>query len=204
MRPDLETTRRMYDLHCQGLTLQQVADLEGVSNQTVSKRFKRQGLSVRPRTSEDRFWSKVDKSAGVDGCWIWTAYKDSNGYGWVTINSEKRPAHRVAYESMTGERLGELELDHACHNPSCVNPHVRHARPATHKQNMENRAGAQRNSTTGVRGVYPVGSRFMARVQHNGEVFHLGVYATIAEAEAVACSKRLELFSHNEIDGVSA
>lgn len=190
----------MYNLYCQGLSLRQVAELEGVSNQTVSKRFKRQGLLTRPKTSLDRFWSKVDRSAGIDGCWIWMAYKDPNGYGWVGFGGERQAAHRLAYELVTGELLGEMEIDHACHNPSCVNPHPRHLRLATRKQNSENRQGAQRNSFTGVRGVYRSGERFMARVQHDGKVIHLGTFGSIEEAEDVVRTKRLELFSHNEID----
>lgn len=47
--PDLETTHRMYDLYCQGMSLEQVAKQENVSRQTVFTRFKRRGLDMRPR-----------------------------------------------------------------------------------------------------------------------------------------------------------
>jgi hypothetical protein len=47
--PDLVGTQRMYDLYCQGLSLEQVAIQEGVSRQSVYTRFKRQGLSMRAR-----------------------------------------------------------------------------------------------------------------------------------------------------------
>lgn len=30
---------------------------------------------------EARFWSKVDKSGGPDGCWLWKAGLDKHGYG---------------------------------------------------------------------------------------------------------------------------
>jgi hypothetical protein len=48
-KPDIVGTERMYDLYCQGLSLAQVAEREGVSRQTVFTRFKRQGLDMRPR-----------------------------------------------------------------------------------------------------------------------------------------------------------
>jgi len=35
----------------------------------------------------DRFWSKVDQSAGPNACWPWTAYRNPGGYG------EVNPAH---------------------------------------------------------------------------------------------------------------
>lgn len=47
--PDIATTERMYDLYCQGNSLAKVAEIEGVSRQTVYTRFKRLGLDMRPR-----------------------------------------------------------------------------------------------------------------------------------------------------------
>nr|WP_255567496.1 HNH endonuclease [Corynebacterium sp. TAE3-ERU16] len=48
-KPDLVGTQRMYDLYCQGMSLEQVAAREGVTRQTVYTRFKRRGLDLRPR-----------------------------------------------------------------------------------------------------------------------------------------------------------
>lgn len=48
-KPDLAGTQRMYDLYCQGFSLAEVAEIEGVTRQTVYTRFKRQGLDMRPR-----------------------------------------------------------------------------------------------------------------------------------------------------------
>jgi hypothetical protein len=48
-KPDIVGTQRMYDLYCQGLSLARVAEIEGVSRQSVFTRFKRQGLDMRPR-----------------------------------------------------------------------------------------------------------------------------------------------------------
>jgi hypothetical protein len=32
-------------------------------------------------TTADRFWSKVDRTAGPDGCWLWTRKRTKTGYG---------------------------------------------------------------------------------------------------------------------------
>jgi hypothetical protein len=107
-------------------------------------------------------------------------------------------AHRYAYELMVGPI--EARLDHRCLNRLCVNPE--HLRPATAKQNNENRAGAQANSLTGVRGVtFDAGKRkYRARVRHNRQLIHVGWFHTIEEAETAVVAKRNELFTHNELD----
>jgi hypothetical protein len=49
-------------------------------------------------TLEERFWNKVDKSAGPDASWPWTASTRSGGYGQFRPASKQRPigARRVA------------------------------------------------------------------------------------------------------------
>lgn len=48
-KPDTDGTQRMYDLYCQGNSLSEVANIEGVTRQTVYTRFKRAGLDLRER-----------------------------------------------------------------------------------------------------------------------------------------------------------
>lgn len=76
---------------------------------------------------QDRFWSKVEKTAT---CWIWLASKDIKGYGWFGINSRNVvKAHRFSYEfhkgkipkDGNGKRFG-MFVCHHCDNPSCVRP----------------------------------------------------------------------------------
>jgi hypothetical protein len=89
----------------------------------------------------DRFWAKVDTSAGLFGCWVWT--------GAYSTKSRHRPARPAFYVSQwrgeDGKRAGSLivpaarmalslsdgvplsdrqglEARHRCDNPSCVNP----------------------------------------------------------------------------------
>ena len=82
-----------------------------------------------------RFWSKVDKSAGVDGCWLWTGPTRTSGYGHFTVRRESFQAHRFAYDSVHSEApLGSLLACHTCDTPLCCNP--AHIFPGTSKDNM--------------------------------------------------------------------
>jgi hypothetical protein len=152
-----------------------------------------------------RFLSKIDFSAGVDGCWIWTAgsFRNSTGdrYGSFRLDGKNQRAHRIAYEWATGEQLGTLFADHRCRNTLCVNP--AHLRPATNKANQEHRGGANLNNhSSGRRGVswYAPTQRWWARVHHNGKNIHAGYFATIEEAAEAVRLKRCELHTHNDID----
>ena len=90
------------------------------------------------------------------------------------------------------------------HKPTCelrcVNP--AHLRVATQKQNLENLRGARRRSKTGVRGVFWIESlgRYRAEVRHWGICHHVGCFDSINEAESAVIAKRLELFTHNDVD----
>lgn len=57
-------------------------------------------------------------------CWIWTAAKNSGGYGLFHVSSVSpcRLAHRWSYEYHVGPILGGLSLDHMCRIRNCVNP----------------------------------------------------------------------------------
>lgn len=146
---------------------------------------------------EAAFWGKAET---VGACLVWTASKTEKGYGKVGIGGRSLRAHRVAYELTNGPIGDGIQIDHTCHNPSCILPD--HLRATTHKQNQENRAGAIRTSKSGVRGVtlHKQSGRWVANIGHNGALIYLGMFGTVAEAEAVVVAKRLELFTHNDAD----
>jgi hypothetical protein len=81
------------------------------------------------RSPEQRFWQKVEKTAF---CWNWTGAKDRKGYGCFYAGSGIGMvlAHRYAF----GARPEDMELDHLCRNPSCVNPS--HLEFVTPRENM--------------------------------------------------------------------
>ena len=60
------------------------------------------------------------------GCWNWTAYIGSSGYGFLFTGTKKRPkpklAHRMSYEIHNGPIPDGLNVLHTCDNRPCVNP----------------------------------------------------------------------------------
>ena len=85
------------------------------------------------RSAEERFWEKVDTSAGPLGCWPWTASGSRDGYGQFSADGRGVRAHRFAYELLVGPIPEGLQLDHLCRNPGCVNP--AHLEPVTGWEN---------------------------------------------------------------------
>jgi hypothetical protein len=80
----------------------------------------------RAMSVEDRFWAKVDKSAGPEGCWLWTAGKIGQGYGAFYAYGRKFLAHRFAYQLTIGPLSDLFQVDHVrergCRHRHCVNP----------------------------------------------------------------------------------
>lgn len=142
------------------------------------------------------FWEGVDQQ-GPDDCWLWTRSTD-NRYGTVSRSGKLRKAHVVAYELTFGPVPSGNEIDHRCHVWLCCNP--RHLRATTHKQNLENLQGAKCTNVTGVRGVSLYRGKYRAVVGHHGQRYYLGDFVSLEEAEAVVVAKRLELFTHNDVD----
>lgn len=75
-------------------------------------------------TIEERFWQRVDQSAGPDGCWVWTGARLAAGYGRSPLGRRgKGPlAHRRSWELANGPIPQGMHVLHHCDNPPCVNP----------------------------------------------------------------------------------
>lgn len=81
-----------------------------------------------------RFWAKVDKSAGTEGCWLWTGTKLKTGYGMFTVRRfVNASAHRFSYLVAHKRINSKLIIRHRCDNPRCVNP--AHLEQGTHEDN---------------------------------------------------------------------
>lgn len=74
----------------------------------------------------------------ASGCWLWCKSMRSDGYGQVLSGRAKIPAHRHIYERLIGPIPDELQLDHLCRNPRCVNP--AHLEPVTQRENIRRSA----------------------------------------------------------------
>ncbi len=153
---------------------------------------------------EDRFWAKVDQSAGPDGCWPWLASRHGGHeggearYGKFGLRGKDVQAHRVAYELTNGPIPTGLQVDHTCHNTLCMNP--AHLRLATPGQNTANRDGARRDSRTGIRGVVPSWSRWRAEVKQHGRFAYQATYDRIWDADLAAILARATVFGPNAAD----
>lgn len=68
----------------------------------------------------ERFWSKVEKKDS--GCWEWTGYKTSDGYGQFRYKQKLYRAHRLSAIMLKNEDPIGKQVHHICINPACVNP----------------------------------------------------------------------------------
>ena len=67
----------------------------------------------------ERFHAKVNKT---QGCWVWTAGKNSSGYGVFRVGDRMVLAHRVAWILAYGPIPEDAQVLHECDNPPCMCP----------------------------------------------------------------------------------
>lgn len=72
----------------------------------------------------ERFWRSVKKTPT---CWLWTASKDSNGYGQFNVKGIGTLVHRFSFELHKGKIPSDNSYHgicvlHTCDTPNCVNP----------------------------------------------------------------------------------
>ncbi len=127
--------------------------------------------------------------------WKWCAHWYRNGFratrNSLKVNGKQKSIlmHRVIAERMG---IDIAQIDHKDQNP--LNNQRPNLRSATVSQNLHNR-GAQKNSTTGVKGVYfdKQRGKYRAQIRVEGKQYYLGLYDTIPEAIVVVQRKREEL-----------
>jgi len=84
------------------------------------------------KTTEERFWEKVEKT---DGCWFWTGGVNGSGYGSILHYGKAIKVHRFSYELSYGLIAETLEAHHKCGNKICVNPeHIQLINKVFHAQ----------------------------------------------------------------------
>ena len=82
----------------------------------------------------DRFWRKVDTSAGPYACWPWTASVRPTGYGQFSYQGKPVTATRALWQMYHGPLPSSVHVLHHCDNPPCVHP--LHLYLGNHRQNM--------------------------------------------------------------------
>lgn len=152
-------------------------------------------MSRRKAQSVDHAFQLYAQPEGE--CIVWTGSTRA-GYGRVSTPQGRRQAHRVSYERSVGPVPEGMEIDHICFNKACIKP--QHLRPVTRKQNMEHKPGAYANSQSGVRGVHPYKGRWKGEVNHNKKAYLAGYFDSVEEAAEAVRLKRLELFTHSDVD----
>lgn len=128
-------------------------------------------------------------------CLLWTGYVSPGGYAYIKYQGVMMGVHRAVWLDFYGSLPpAGIVLDHRCSNRTCVN--LDHLRPATPKENMEHRKGANKNSRSGIRGVSirPDG-KFYARLCHGRKKIWVGVFDTAEEAASAVDLKRRELYT---------
>lgn len=100
-------------------------------------------------TPEERFWGRVDRSAGEGKCWLWTGYRNRQGYGRAGLRGMVTGAHRIAWQIANGPIPEGLFVLHSCDVPACCNP--AHLRTGTAGHNAWDRSKRNRNGATGRR-----------------------------------------------------
>lgn len=142
------------------------------------------------KTFEEKMrWNTKEESS----CVIWIGVRNVQGYGQTNANGRGISAHRYVWEHHNGKIPEGLEIDHICHNVSCVN--IEHLRVVTRQQNAQYRQGAMPGNRSGIRGVtyHPGSGKWRARVSHNKKMYNLGLFEDRYEAGKVAALMRQEL-----------
>ena len=121
------------------------------------------------------------------------AGRDPRGYRRIQIDKHRHPAHVLAWFYMTAQWPAD-EIDHK--NTNTGDNRFENLRPATRKQNNENKR-QYRRSTPGTRGIYPEGRKWRASIRHDNRQIYLGSFATLEEAQAVRRAAEDRLFTHH-------
>ena len=91
-------------------------------------------MPPRYYTDEQRDRAFFAKTEVQNGCLVWVAANNGNGYGVFSVRKKRVYAHRFAYERWVGPIPTGEEVDHLCRNRSCV--YTGHLEAVSHWENL--------------------------------------------------------------------
>lgn len=96
------------------------------------------GHNAQGRTAEPLETRYELRDCGYETpCWVWLRSRSGKGYGqiWDPVRRRLVQASRFYYETFVGPLADDLQIDHLCRNPPCVNP--QHLEPVTQHVNQQ-------------------------------------------------------------------
>lgn len=81
---------------------------------------------------------------GLEGCWPWPKYCNTDGYGLTKLNGKTTVATRVAYQLRIGPIPDGMNVCHHCDNRRCCRPD--HFFLGTQKQNCDDAKAKDRHT----------------------------------------------------------
>lgn len=115
--------------------------------------------------------------------------QQNKGYWITSIKGKQIVDHRIIWFMMTGAWPSK-QIDHI--NGIRDDNRWCNLREVSNQQNQFNRA-VRKDSSTGIKGVYPKGNKFRASIFFNWKEKHLGYFDTVEEAKAAYEKAALEL-----------
>ena len=115
----------------------------------------------------------------------------SKGYLEICIAQKRLKAHRWAWFYVYGELPKQIDHINGCKTDN----RLCNLRIVNTKQNHENR-GAQKNNTSGFKGVTRFQNKWRAQIMHNRKNYHIGLFETPEKAHEAYKVKANEFFTH--------
>lgn len=98
----------------------------------------------------EELWARIGEHARMEGdCTVYDRHHSSNGYGRISVKGVLVPVHRFVYEYAYGEQPRDVEIDHLCHNRTCIR--LAHLEAVDRAENARRRRSHGFHETGGTR-----------------------------------------------------